>query len=227
MPEIGRYASSLVFGQVFWIRGARLGSGTLPSTNIRCTPRICVVPRSMCVCRCLQAQAVTPEAVIHMTSSVYVWVQIGDDRKRHTMSLEADVVTALQVKEGLVGIVNIRPEQQCLSKQKEDLADCAEISLQDQQGVCVLEMVPLVSLVVLGMSGDFLCTRCMRPCETFAITKAMLRAQFGQDHETQRLVLGEKILRDSVALGDVCRIFELRPDEELRVQYVIGPPPFL
>ena len=71
------------------------------------------------------------------------------------MSFEADVVTALQVKEGLVGIVNIRPEQQCLSKQKEDLADCAEISLQDQQGVCVLEMVPLVSLVVLGMSGDF------------------------------------------------------------------------
>ena len=143
------------------------------------------------------------------------------------MSFEADVVTALQVKEGLVGIVNIRPEQQCLSKQKEDLADCAEISLQDQQGVCVLEMVPLVSLVLLDLSGDYLCTRYMRSWETFTITKAMLRAQFGHDQETQRLVLGEKILRDSATLGDVCRIFELRPDEELRVQYVIGPPPCL
>ena len=143
------------------------------------------------------------------------------------MSFEADVVSALQVKEGLVGIVNIRPEQQCLSKQKEDLADCAEISLQDQQGVCVLEMVPLVSLVVLDLSGDYLCTRYMRSWETFTITKGMLRAQFGHDQETQRLVLGEKILRDSATLGDVCRIFELRLDEELRVQYVIGPPPCL
>ena len=140
------------------------------------------------------------------------------------MSFEGDVVTALQVKEGLVGIVNIRPEQQCLSKQKEDLADSAEISLQDLKRVCVLEMVPLVSLVVLGMSRNVLCTRDMRPWVTFAETKMTLRAQFGHDVETQRLVLAEKILRDSATLGDVCRIFELRPDEELRVQYVIGPP---
>jgi hypothetical protein len=140
------------------------------------------------------------------------------------MSFKGDVVTALEVKRVLAGIVDFPPEKQCLSKQKEDLYGSAEISLQDQQGVCVLEMVPLVSLVVLGMSGNVLCTRDMRPWITFAEAKMMLRAQFGHDVETQRLALAEKIMWDTATLGDVCRIFELRLDEELQVQCVTGPP---
>ena len=56
---------------VSWIRVGRLGSGTLPGS--RCTPRMlcsfCVAPRSMYACRCLQGQAVSRDAVTHVTGS--------------------------------------------------------------------------------------------------------------------------------------------------------------
>ena len=63
--------------------------------------------------------------------------------------------------------------------------------------------------------------------EHFANVQAlmfMLRQRCRYDLEMQRLVLGEKIIRDVATLGDMCRIFELRPGHQLRVQLILAGP---
>jgi hypothetical protein len=142
-----------------------------------------------------------------MAGQLHVYVQIGQDRVKHTCQLGRNTVIVAEVKNFLAGTTGVPAAEQCLSK-KNDLPDGAEISLRNFKKTCVLEMVPLMSVVVVAVSGDILFTATMRSWDTFLELKLMLRQRFRYDLEMQRLVLGEKIIRGVVTLGDVCRIFE-------------------
>ena len=159
-----------------------------------------------------------------MAGQLHVYVQIGQDRVRHTCQFGRSTVIVAEVENFLAGTTGVPAAEQCLSKKKEDLPDGAEISLRNLKKTCVLEMVPLMSVVVVAVSGDILFTAPMRSWDTFLELKLMLRQRFRYDLEMQRLVLGEKIIRDVVTLGDVCRIFELRSGHELRVQLILAGP---
>ena len=159
-----------------------------------------------------------------MAGQLHVYVQIGQDRVKHTCQFGRSTVIVAEVKNFLAGTTGVPAAEQCLSKKKEDLPDGAEISLRNLKKTCVLEMVPLMSVVVVAVSGDILFTAPMRSWDTFLELKLMLRQRFRYDLEMQRLVLGEKILRDVATLGDVCRIFELRLGHQLRVQLILAGP---
>ena len=153
---------------------------------------------------------------------VHVHVQIGPERILHSARFGATVLVA-DIKKFLAGATGIPAEQQCLSKEKKDLHDAAMISLRNQKSDCELEMGPLMSVVVINVSGDSLATFPLRPWSAILDMKHAIQAALGHPLDIQVLVLGEKILRNSVTLGDLCRIFEVRPGDQLRVKLILSP----
>ena len=102
-----------------------------------------------------------------MAGQLHVYVQIGQDRVKHTCQFGRSTVIVAEVKNFLAGTTGVPAAEQCLSKKKEDLPDGAEISLRNLKKTCVLEMVPLMSVVVVAVSGDILFTAPMRSWELF------------------------------------------------------------
>ena len=151
---------------------------------------------------------------------VSVLVQIGADYMEHVGQIDG-TITVLELKHFLALATGVPPDQQCLSQQGNELNDNGTISLENKRRDCVLEMVPAMSVVVIHVSGEILLNAHTRPWGDFFILKRHIQSTFGHALDLQRFVLGDKILRDDVDLGDVCRIFEVRPGDQLRVQLVL------
>ena len=149
---------------------------------------------------------------------VSVLVQIGADYMEHVGQIDG-TITVLELKHFLALATGVPPDQQCLSQQKRELWDNENISLENTRRN--FEMVPLMSVVVLNVSGEILLNALARPWNNFFHLKQRVQSTFGHALDLQCFVLGDKILRDDVALGDVCRIFEVRPGDQLRVQLVL------
>ena len=66
-----------------------------------------------------------------MAGQLHVYVQIGEDRRKHLCHFDHSTVSVVEVKYFLAGVTGVSPAKQCLSKNNKDLADTAEISLRN------------------------------------------------------------------------------------------------
>ena len=151
---------------------------------------------------------------------VGVHVQIGADRVLHSAQF-GRAITVVELKKFLALATGVPPDQQCLSQQGNELNDNGTISLENKRRDCVLEMVPVTSVVVLHASGEILLNAPMRPWNDFFDLKQHIQSTFGHAVDLQRFVLGDKILRNNVTLGDICRTFQVKLGDQLRVQLVL------
>ena len=85
----------------------------------------------------------------------------------------------------------------------------------------IVEMVPLMSVNVVNMSGEILLHVRMEPWLPFSALKVEIHFGVGHPVDMQRLVLGDMILGNNVVPGDVCRMFEVRLGDQLRVQLIL------
>ena len=145
-------------------------------------------------------------------------VNVARQRLAYTAHFDQELQVAA-LKDMLAVHTGVPPEQQCLSSEKSEYHDL-EVMGQDY----IVEMVPLMSVDVVNMSGEILLQARMEPWLPFSALKVEIHLGFGHPVEMQRLVLGDMNLRNNVVLGDVCRIFELRPGHELRLQLILAGP---
>ena len=143
-------------------------------------------------------------------------VNIVHQRLTYTAHFDVELQVAA-LKDMLAVHTGVPPEQQCLSSEKSEFHD-----LEVMGKHYIVEMVPLMSVNVVNMSGEILLHVRMEPWLPFSALKVEIHLGVGHPVEMQRLLLGDMILRNDVVLGDVCRIFEVRPGDQLRVQLILS-----
>ena len=141
-------------------------------------------------------------------------VNIAHQRLTYIAHFDEELQVAA-LKDMLAVHTGVPPEQQSLCS--EELHD-----LEVMGKSYIVEMVPLMSVNVVNMSGDILLHARMEPWLPFSALKVEIHLGVGHPVEMQRLLLGNMILRNDVVLGDVCRIFEVRPGDQLRVQLILS-----
>ena len=156
-----------------------------------------------------------PDSEYSPMGRIDVNICIGVESWTQTVHFEEELPVS-ELQNMLATSTGIPPEMQCLSCKKSQLHE-DEMIRRD----CLVEMVPLMPIDVTNMSGNILLTVCLEPWLPLSCLKLAIQEAFGHPPEMQRLVFEEHILRNNVALGDMCRLFEIEPGQHWSLRLIL------